>query len=91
FRQLIDHESNIMQHSRFRHNVNESQPRKTRSKTVLETALNEGRRCAREPPSPSSLTKPRLAEVMIGRAPAAGVIAGWMTADSAYGRDDHGY
>ncbi|MGV9336766.1 Scr1 family TA system antitoxin-like transcriptional regulator, partial [Nocardia sp. NPDC003726] len=32
FRQLIDHESNIMQHSGFRHNVNESQPRKTRSK-----------------------------------------------------------
>ncbi|WP_439650308.1 IS701 family transposase [Glycomyces amatae] len=33
------------------------------------------------------LTKPRLAEAMIGRALAAGVEAGWVAADSAYGRD----
>ncbi|MDA1361672.1 IS701 family transposase [Glycomyces luteolus] len=33
------------------------------------------------------LTKPRLAETMIGRALAAGVEAGWVAADSAYGRD----
>jgi SRSO17 transposase len=33
------------------------------------------------------LTKARLAEGMIGRALAAGVEAGWVAADSAYGRD----
>ncbi|MBF6340857.1 transposase [Nocardia abscessus] len=33
------------------------------------------------------LTKPRSAEAMIGRALAEGVTAGWVTADSAYGRD----
>lgn len=33
------------------------------------------------------LTKPRLAEAMIGRALEAGVQAGWVVADSAYGRD----
>ncbi|WP_446226232.1 IS701 family transposase [Nocardia sp. IBHARD005] len=33
------------------------------------------------------LTKPRLAEAMIGRALDAGVVAGWVAADSAYGRD----
>lgn len=33
------------------------------------------------------LTKPRLAEAMIGRALSAGVEAGWVAADSAYGRD----
>ncbi|MCC3332246.1 hypothetical protein [Nocardia abscessus] len=37
--------------------------------------------------SQAVLTKPRLAEMMIGRALAAGVIAGWVTADSAYRRD----
>lgn len=33
------------------------------------------------------LTKPGLAEAMIGRALEAGVQAGWVAADSAYGRD----
>ncbi len=33
------------------------------------------------------LTKPRLAEAMIGRVLAAGVEAGWVAADAAYGRD----
>ncbi len=33
------------------------------------------------------VTEPRLAEAMIGRALAADVTAGWVTADSAYGRD----
>ncbi|WP_435831538.1 transposase [Nocardia aurea] len=33
------------------------------------------------------LTRPRLAEAMIARTMDAGVVAGWVTADSAYGRD----
>src|SRR5699024_10524707 len=33
------------------------------------------------------LTKPRLAEAMIARALESGVQAGWVAADSAYGRD----
>ncbi|WP_433192200.1 IS701 family transposase [Nocardia sp. CA-107356] len=33
------------------------------------------------------ITKPRLAEAMIARALEAGVSAGWVAADSAYGRD----
>ncbi|WP_408637468.1 IS701 family transposase [Nocardia aurea] len=33
------------------------------------------------------LTKPRLAEAMIARTMDAGVVAGWVAADSAYGRD----
>ncbi|WP_443093789.1 IS701 family transposase [Nocardia uniformis] len=33
------------------------------------------------------LTKSRLAEAMVDRALAAGVVAGWLAADSAYGRD----
>ncbi|WP_442943408.1 IS701 family transposase [Nocardia sp. NBC_00565] len=33
------------------------------------------------------LTKPRLAEAMIERTLRAGVVAGWVAADSAYGRD----
>jgi SRSO17 transposase len=34
-----------------------------------------------------AITKPRLAEAMIARALDAGVVAGWVAADSAYGRD----
>jgi SRSO17 transposase len=34
-----------------------------------------------------TLAKPRLAEAMIGRAVAAGVVAGWVAADATYGRD----
>ena len=54
--------------------------------------IDDPDRCARvgigeERRAQGMLTKPRLAEAMIARALEAGVQAGWVAADSAYGRD----